>query len=219
MTRGPVDPGTVEARYQNPAVVDVYDAARFEGLRGRYNNWRMHRVLKSIMSTLPPAETVLDMPCGTGRLLGYLTRSSRHVIAADVSGEMLTVARRKGRPGPLVPRFLRADARHLPFRSSSVDVVFSVRFLHLLDRDARIEVLRELTRVSRRSVVVEYRSVTKLLRVARHAVLRWVGKRNLPRRTTMADVVDELKTCGLVAERRYFTNRFVSGSVIIAARR
>ena len=97
--------------------------------------------------------------------------------------------------------------------------MFSVRFLHLLDRDARIEVLKELTRVSRRSVVVEYRSVTKLLRVARHVVLRWVGKRNLPRRTTLADVVDELKTCGLVAERRYFTNRFVSGSVIIAARR
>ena len=56
--------------------------------------------------------------------------------------------------------------------------------------------------MSRRSVVVEYRSVTKLLRVARHAVLRWVGKRNLPRRTTLAEIVDELKTCGLVAERR-----------------
>jgi hypothetical protein len=51
--------------------VDVYDAARFEGLL-RYNSWRMHRVLKSIADL--PRQTVLDMPCGTGRLLGYLTR-------------------------------------------------------------------------------------------------------------------------------------------------
>src|SRR5205809_6481632 len=152
MTWGPVDSDTVEGRYQNRAVVDVYDAARVEGLRGRYNNWRMNRVLKGIMRTLPPAETVLDMPCGTGRLLGHLTRSCRQVIAADVSGEMLTVARRKDRLGPSAPRFLRADARHLPFRSNSVDIVFSVRFLHLLDRDARLAVLKELTRVSRRSV-------------------------------------------------------------------
>ena len=208
----------VERRYQNPTVADTYDWTRFEGLRGRYNNWRMHRILKRIMNTLPPATLVLDVPCGTGRLLGYLTRSPRRVIAADISSEMLTRARRKDSRGPSTPRFLRADARHLPFRSNSVDVALSVRFLHLLDRDTRMAVLKELARVTRGTVIVEYRSVTKLLRVARHAVLGWVSKRNVLRRTTVVDVVDELKRCGLVAERRYFTNRWVSGSVIFAAR-
>jgi hypothetical protein len=97
--------------------------------------------------------------------------------------------------------------------------VFCIRFLHLLDADARHAALTELARVARDGVIVEYRSITKPLRVARRAVLRWLGVRNLRRRTTVADVTAELARAGLRAERWYFTSRWFSASVLIVTRR
>jgi ubiquinone/menaquinone biosynthesis C-methylase UbiE len=205
-------------RYQRADIAESYDRARFGGLSGRYSDWRLRRMIRAIIRDVPRSAVVLDVPCGTGRLDASLSRSSFRVIAADVSGEMLAVARRKTRGMSARPAFLRADAMRLPLPSASVDVVFCIRFLHLLDRDARSVALTELARVARDRVVVEYRCVTKPLRVARRAVLRWLGARNLRARTTLDDVKGELARCGLRAERCYFTSRWFSASVVIVAR-
>jgi ubiquinone/menaquinone biosynthesis C-methylase UbiE len=213
-----VDARSVELRYQRTDVAESYDGARFGGLSGRYSDWRLRRMVRAITRALPPSALVLDVPCGTGRLHDCLSRSSLRVIAADVSGEMLTVAQRKARAMSARPALLRADAMRLPLPPASIDVVFCIRFLHLLDGDARSAALTELARVARDYVVVEYRSVTKPLRVARRAVLRWLGARNLRTPTTVDDLKGELARCGLRAERCYFTSRWFSASVLIVAR-
>jgi ubiquinone/menaquinone biosynthesis C-methylase UbiE len=51
------------------------------------------------------------------------------------------------------PALLRADATRLPLLPASVDVMLCIRFLHLLDRDARSAALTELARVARDCVV------------------------------------------------------------------
>src|SRR5207302_2168190 len=132
-----VDRRTVDMRSRQVEVAEGYDRARFHGLHGRYHNWRLRRVLKKVLRTLGPNDLVLDLPCGTGRVLDYLAPRHR-TIAADISNEMLTVARRKAEGTASPPVFLVADARHIPLPSASVDVVFSIRFLHLLDRATRL---------------------------------------------------------------------------------
>jgi ubiquinone/menaquinone biosynthesis C-methylase UbiE len=208
----------VSERYQHPDVVGVYDRVRYRTLGGRFNNWRTHRLLRKILKDLPPGGLVLDVACGTGRIDACLLEARQRVIALDISGEMLAVAR--GKPELCSPdlRFVRSHAAQLPCRARSADAVFSIRFLHLLKRPERIAVLGELARVTRGWVVVEYRSVTKPLRAMKRALVRWATGRPGQRSVALADVLDELDAGGLVAERHYFVSRWFSGSVLIVAR-
>jgi ubiquinone/menaquinone biosynthesis C-methylase UbiE len=83
---------------------------------------------------------VLDVGCGTGRLLEGLKGRS-FCVGIDPSSGMLLEARRKGFWGDLI----LADAEHIPIRSGMVDFVFSVSVLQLLDQPA--EGAREMLRV------------------------------------------------------------------------
>ena len=84
---------------------------------------------------------VLDVGCGTGRLVGALAERGVDAAGVDVSPEMLAVARRK------LPRstFAEARAEQLPFSEAAFDrVVFSL-VVHLIDRpEAFAEAYRAL---------------------------------------------------------------------------
>jgi ubiquinone/menaquinone biosynthesis C-methylase UbiE len=51
-------------------------------------------------------------------------------------------------------QFVRADALHLPFADGAFDYATTAMFLHHLDDDAAVAVLREMDRVARRGVIV-----------------------------------------------------------------
>src|SRR5262249_14693579 len=73
---------------------------------------------------------VLDAPCGTGILGGFLRGLGFRVLGADISPAMLDVARERGPAVGLV----RVDLERPPLRARSVDAVVSTRFLmHLPD--------------------------------------------------------------------------------------
>jgi len=207
----------VAVRYQDRVVAQDYDQRRFHSPAGRYKNWRLSRLLTKIVKGLPAGSAVLDIPCGTGRIDNWLLKVPLRVVAADISQAMLGVARQKVWPTSPRLEFLRADANHLPFRFGCIDVVLSIRFLHLLDRQARFRVLNELVRVSRRWVVIEYR-VERPIKATKRAIVRWLTGRTGRKKMTVADIADELKRCGLVAERYYFISRWFSGSILVKAR-
>ncbi len=194
----------------------AYDRQRFHNPRGRYNNWRLRRLLNKALRGLSPGSVVLDIPCGTGRIDNWLLNASFRVIAADISSEMLAVARQKVRPTASWLVYVRADADHLPFRSRSVDVLLCIRFLHLLDREARRRVLREVARVARRRVVVEFH-VERRVKAAKRAIISWLTRRTALKKMTVSEIARELSRCGLRAERYYFISRWFSGSVLVIA--
>lgn len=99
-------------------------------------------------------ESVLDLPCGAGRLLPLLRDELGHrVVHADGSLAMLREARaRAPRPAPAV----LGNALALPFADGAVDGVVMFRFLHHLPRDAAWQALAEACRVARRFVVVSF---------------------------------------------------------------
>ena len=208
----------VAVRYQDTDVAEAYDRQRFHSPRGRYNNWRLRRLLNKVLEGLSPSSVVLDIPCGTGRIDNWLLNASFRVIAADISMEMLAVARREVRPMPWWLGFLRADAGHLPFRSRSVDGVLCIRFLHLLDQQARLRCLNEMARVTRQWVVVEYR-IERPVKAAKRALIRWLTGRTGRKKMMVSGIADELSKCGLLADRYYFVSRWFSGSVLVMAHR
>lgn len=81
---------------------------------------------------LPTNPYVLDLGCGTGRLLGRLAHQFPYLrgIGLDLSPEMLRVARQNNRYHPRLI-YVEGKANSLPFAKSQFDAVFNtISFLH-----------------------------------------------------------------------------------------
>lgn len=147
-------------RYATADDAQNYRDRRFGRSRhGRKVDAAERRLVWHVVADLEPCDSVLDVPCGTGRFLPIFDAMIDQVIGADVSEEMLNLARASVGHGPgerPVP-CLAADARSLPFPDGSFDLVFSMRLLHrVVENRERIKVLAELTRVSRRWVLFSF---------------------------------------------------------------
>ncbi|MDH6058740.1 class I SAM-dependent methyltransferase [Umezakia ovalisporum] len=95
---------------------------------------------------LPERANILDMGCGTGRLLNRLTTKFPHVrgTGLDLSSEMLRIARMSNRHHPRLI-YIEGKAECLPFAEGQFDAVFStISFLHYLQPE---QVLTEVKRV------------------------------------------------------------------------
>lgn len=107
---------------------------------------------------VPRHETLLDLPCGAGRMTVELARLGfTALVAADVSPAMLELAQARLRAAGLAVPLTLADAERLPFPDQAFDNVFCFRlFHHFPDDRLRRQVAHELCRVARRRVVVSY---------------------------------------------------------------
>lgn len=97
---------------------------------------------------LPLRGRVLDIGTGKGRFVIRLARHVAHVTTVDVSAEEQRVARLEAAYAGVADRieFVQADARSLPWRAASFDVVTSWNAAHHLDDPGRVfsEMLRVL---------------------------------------------------------------------------
>lgn len=137
--------------YRDPAVAQRYDE-RWEGAGGQRRDERTRRAVERGLTRLGGLGTILDVPCGAGRFSAWLSQISTRYVGADVALPMLREARGKC-AAPLVA----GDLTRLPFRDASFDTAICIRLMHLVrERELRLEFLRELARVARRGVVVDY---------------------------------------------------------------
>lgn len=97
-------------------------------------------------------ETVLDLPCGAGRLHDFLRERAHTVLQADGALAMLREARARGAAAAGV----QADALAMPFADGAVDGVVMFRFLHHLAPAARARAIAEACRTARRFVTVSF---------------------------------------------------------------
>lgn len=137
----PAPPGLVQALWQSTVGTAIYDPAQallrrvFTALRPPAEQLR-----------LPRAGTALDVGSGPGAVTAALGRQAGPdglALGVDVSESMLRRAVRD-HAAPNVG-FLRADARRLPFRDATVDVVTCLAVLQLVPEPS--VVLGELARV------------------------------------------------------------------------
>lgn len=87
-------------------------------------------------------ESVLEVGCGAGNFLQLFEDRAARCIGCDITPGMLAVARSQ-HPGL---ELIQGDARRLPFRSGSVDVVASAQALHHIWEP--VPVLMEMRRVA-----------------------------------------------------------------------
>lgn len=107
-----------------------------------YTQPKIHHILEKIH--LPPTATILDVGAGNG-YFSYEWDRHAPTTAVDYSPVILE-------KNP-VERKLVMDARLLTFPDATFDLVFCHALLHHVEAQDRIQVVREMARVSKRYVV------------------------------------------------------------------
>ena len=183
--------------YQSEEVAEDYDFHRWGSPERARRNLRKWRAILSALARAGSVGSILDLPCGTGRFTGRLAESGYEVVGSDISLEMMRVARSHIGPISGLYGYVRADAERLPFADGAFDCVMSIRFLFHVDPATRVRIVREMARVSRRWLVLDYRHKYSY----RYAIwrLRWtLGLTRTPlARVSSADLRRELAEAGV----------------------
>lgn len=151
-----MDKTTYKAKtyYQQTDVVQRYDAERFSSWHGKLVHQAESRALEhAIDRYFTPGGTVIDLPCGTGRLLDVYAQRDFQVTGVDISDEMLTVAGARFKDNPRFS-FQKGDAEALPFADGSFGYLSSFRLMAHLPPPVRQRVLAEMIRVTRLVLVI-----------------------------------------------------------------
>jgi ubiquinone/menaquinone biosynthesis C-methylase UbiE len=210
------------ARVKNPTDTKNYAAkqswqstdraAAYRASRAPTKYTRYHRedgIITGWLGELPRGATVLDCPCGTGRLLPVFARQGLRYVGADFSCAMIEEAQQAvGETAAL--GFVNADAERMPFRDNAVDCVVLWRFFHHLPSpDTREAILREAARVTRRQVLVSFYHPLSFT-AARRSVERAFGRKGYGQAVTHWRLKAEAEQCGLrVVEFRSY-RKYVS---------
>ena len=132
-------------------------ARRFSGSAGRYLLDVQSRAVQKIVADLKPG-TVLDVGGGHGQLVDTLAALGWKVTVLGSDDECGRNLRELH--GKRDCQFVCGDLLHMPFEDAQFDLVVSVRLLS--HTEAWQVLMRELCRVARRAVVIDYPSVTGL---------------------------------------------------------
>jgi SAM-dependent methyltransferase len=128
-------------------------AATYDDLRPQDDNWWELFELLAREADLQ-GKRVLDVGCGTGRLVAALAPKSS-VWGIDSSPEMLTVAKKRV---PANVKLKLASAEDPPFKDGWFDRVVYWLVIHLLDREAAFRAARRLLAPGGRACVVTFDS-------------------------------------------------------------
>ena len=125
-------------------------------------------ILKKLEKSLNQTETVfLDVGCGDGAYEVALEENFGYLVGLDAIRQNLQTAEREVKNAGKVD-FVLADAKHLPFKDMSIDVVLCSEVLeHVSDPSGA---LTELSRVSKYALIV---TVPILNAIRRLRVIQW----------------------------------------------
>jgi len=201
--------------YRDEAVARDYDFHRLGSRKRRRRDAREWRTILRALEHTDGVRTTLDVPCGTGRFAKRLAERGFRVVGSDLSVEMMDVARSKIEPDDKVTGFVQADAESLPFRDDALDCVISVRFLFHVEAGSRLRILREMRRVSRRWLVLDYRHRYSV-RFLVWRIKRALGLTDEPlERVTRAEMERELRDAGVSVREVLPVTRIFSDKWIV----
>jgi len=155
------------------------------------------RLIHRAMMLVPNTHHVLDVPCGEGCVMLDLAQRGYAVTGADVSEEMMHVARRAAAALGLACPVHREDLQKLTYPDGSFDTVICFRLFHKLPTpELRQLIIGELCRVSRHYVLLSYDSAWSYTSLNR--TLSVVLGGNKPDRwaTSLKDLKGSFAHCG-----------------------
>ncbi len=154
-------------QYVQVEAAEEYNREYEEKLFKRMSTAREFRLLEQQLASQGEVETILDLPCGGGRLSPQIAPFTRCIIEADIAEGQVLYGKQTSRLE--VERiWMTASAFHIPLRDASVDGVVCCRLCHHLPTaEERERLVAELLRVAKRFVIMtffDYHSPKNLMR-------------------------------------------------------
>ena len=205
-------PRVQESRYdREPGYAERYRDRRFQTGTGSRTDARERKAIVSLLRNTPvPEGPWLDVPCGAGRLSLEVPGPA---VLVDRDPNMVAAARDHG---------LRACAsvHALPFGDDAFAGALCMRLLqHIATPVERINILRELARVSRGPIVVSFFDSCSLQHLRRR-LRPLLGKRRSGRfAVSRHSFGEELAASGLRVEAMRALARFVGEQTLVLCRR
>jgi SAM-dependent methyltransferase len=192
----------VKTHFDSAAAADKY----LHGLTKTNIDRQEQRSLRKLLGGFAPGGRILDMPCGTGRLVPLLADMGFVVTGADTSEFMLEKARQYVKEDGCdmaADRFVAANAFGTDFKDEEFDLVLCNRLLHhFSDSSSRQQILKELARISRGPIVVSFfwsLSWGALTFRVQHFVKRKKPIDRIPER--LSDIRKDAQAAGLTSRR------------------
>ena len=177
--------------YNSARGATAYKADYANKLHRKLSDKRERNLLTQYFAQIGAVDSILDLPCGHGRLSDLLKGHCQRLIEADWSFTMVSLNQRDH--GSDARSYFRASALQIPLPDRSVDVVVSFRLSHHLEtQELREQHLRELFRVARKAVIVTWFSATSLKNLLREVRVRLAGKKrkNVMRNARVREIAE-----------------------------
>lgn len=152
------------------------------------------KLVQSAMTQLKEEaiHTVLDAPCGVGRMTGLLQSMGFVARGCDLGKAAIDLAREKAAKNNVNIEFDIADLQNLPYQDNQFDATLCFRFFHhLSDKNMQAKVIEELCRVSDRHVLISIFSPYSYTSIKREIRQKFGGKASI-QHTTQLPVLDDL---------------------------
>lgn len=134
-----------------------YDSERFEtsARMRKLNRWELEFARMAFRLAGGESAEILDMPCGNGRFFESF-KAAQRLYLLDYAPTMLeALVEKHPEAAALEPK--QGDIMNIPLDDQSVDLAFSMRLFHHLEKpEDRQRALSELARVSRRFVALSF---------------------------------------------------------------
>ena len=141
--------------YRDVEAAKTYDERKLgSSVKARYYR-AAQKALDQALRLLPDGSRILDMPCGTGRWTEFIIRKRMKYVGGDISREMMGVCRENHKAVLKAFDLIQLDGAALPFQDQTFDAILTFKFLSLLPEDIRLDVLRELRRVTRHYLIAQ----------------------------------------------------------------
>ncbi len=144
---------------------------------------RERRYVAKLLQRIGPQKRTLDLPCGHGRFTPQLRANTTELLCCGDHNPKNINALLNAEDGHGIPlETIETDLfKPLVFEDNSFDLVFNFRFFHhIFDDSLRQHVIRELSRVSRRYLIVSYYDNVFLHKAQKQIWRHKNHRRNLP---------------------------------------
>jgi SAM-dependent methyltransferase len=203
----------VRQLYQNKTYAAGYEKTRFSGIYGRFRNWNTKRVISKLLRFTGREGFALDIPCGTGRLSRLILKSGYKWIGGDISLEMMMESRKRMYGFEESFSNIRLDAEAMAFKDSTIDCVFSVRFIYHIPMEIRCRMLQEMRRVTKKWLIIDYNYPNRFKEMARR-IGSLFSERSIKRRISLQEITRELRENGFSIYKAIPASRFFSDNVL-----
>ena len=169
-----------------------YDKKLHRKLSDRRERALLTRYFRELDNLGISIDTVLDVPCGHGRLSDFLKDRCRMLLEADWSLTMVQLNRQDHEAHNR--GYLRCSALEIPLPDRAIDVTVSFRLSHHLEtQELREQHLRELFRVTNKAVIVTWFSATSLKNRLRNlrATLGTKKRKNVLHSSRVTEIAEE----------------------------